>query len=136
MLPLVTYGIAEASTTRKPSIPCTFMLVGSTTDPSTAPILQVHEGCSAVSPSFATQSRICSPVSTLGPGDADRLNPFPAVLRGRKVVEPELRVDSRVGGLDFHRASGVGVHGADVDLVAVAARRDGAVVADRNRQEV
>jgi hypothetical protein len=31
---------------------------------------QVQDGCSAVSASFATQSRICSSVSTSEPGDS------------------------------------------------------------------
>src|SRR5256885_15210561 len=70
MLPLVMYGIAEASTTRRPGIPCTDMLDGSTTDPLPVPILAVQEGCSAVSASLATQSMICWSVSTLGPGDS------------------------------------------------------------------
>ena len=30
----------------------------------------VHDGCSAVSPSRATHSRICSSVATAGPGDS------------------------------------------------------------------
>ena len=30
----------------------------------------VHDGCSAVSPSFATHARISSSVSTLGPGES------------------------------------------------------------------
>lgn len=69
MLPLVTYGIAEASTTRRPSSPCTRMLVGSTTERGSVPIFAVQEGCSAVSASLATQLRICSGVSISGPGE-------------------------------------------------------------------
>ena len=42
---------------------------GSTTDSSSVPSLAVHDGCSAVSASRATQSRISSSVSTDGPGD-------------------------------------------------------------------
>ncbi len=34
------------------------------------PIWQVHDGCSAVSASLATQSRISSSVSTSRPGDS------------------------------------------------------------------
>ena len=70
MLPLGMYGIAEASTTRRPSTPCTRMLAGSTTDSAVVPILQVHEGCSAVSASLATQSRISSSLFTPSPGDS------------------------------------------------------------------
>ncbi len=42
----------------------------------------------------------------------------------------------RVGALERQRPSGVGVHRTDVDLVAVPARRRGAVIADGERQEV
>src|ERR1700691_5984316 len=41
MLPLVTYGITEASTTRSPSRPCTRIVAGSTTDCSPVPIAAV-----------------------------------------------------------------------------------------------
>ena len=51
--------------------------------------------------------------------DPDRLDPLLAVLRGREVVELHRGVLSRVGALDPHPAAGVGVHRADVDLVAV-----------------
>ena len=70
MLPFVTYGNTEASTTRRPSTPWTRIEVGSVTDMSSVPIRQVQDGCSAVSASFATQSRICSSVSTSGPGES------------------------------------------------------------------
>ena len=70
MLPLVTYGKTDASTTRRPSVPCTFIVAGSTTDISSTPILAVHDGCSAVSASARTQSRISSSVSTDGPGES------------------------------------------------------------------
>ena len=58
-----TYGMADASTTRSRSIPWTVMLAGSRTASGPVPILHVQDGCSAVSPSLATQSRICSAVS-------------------------------------------------------------------------
>ncbi len=45
------------------------MVAGSTTDSGPVPILAVHDGCSAVSASLATQDRICSGVSTSGPGE-------------------------------------------------------------------
>jgi hypothetical protein len=45
------------------------MVVGSTTDSGSVPIFAVHEGCSAVSASLATQARICSGVSISGPGE-------------------------------------------------------------------
>ena len=45
-------------------------------------------------------------------------------------------MDPRVGAHDLHGAAGVGVHRSDVHLVAVAAGRRRAVVADRDRQEV
>ncbi|ANH36734.1 hypothetical protein I601_0281 [Nocardioides dokdonensis FR1436] len=50
-------------------MPCTRMVLGSTTDMSSVPILAVHEGCSAVSASSATQSRISWSVLTPGPGE-------------------------------------------------------------------
>ena len=43
---------------------------GSTTDMPSTPIRQVHDGCSAVSASRATQSRISSSLSTDGPGES------------------------------------------------------------------
>src|SRR3954462_15584035 len=70
MLPLVTYGNTEASTTRSPSTPCTRLDDGCTTDMSAVPIFAVPDGCSAVSASLATHSRISSGVCTLGPGDS------------------------------------------------------------------
>jgi hypothetical protein len=57
---VVIYGITDASTTFRPSTPCTPIICGSVTDIESIPILAVHEGCSAVSESCATQSRICS----------------------------------------------------------------------------
>ena len=45
------------------------MLSGSTTLASSVPIFAVHDGCSAVSASLATQSRIWSSVSTSLPGE-------------------------------------------------------------------
>ena len=115
----------------------------------------VQEGCSAVSASRATQSRICSSDSTSGPGEisppsnaaragwprmlaghADRLDPLAAVLVGGQVVEPQRRVRARVRAGDPAGAAGVGVHRADVHLVAVAGRGRRAVVAHRDGQEV
>src|SRR5918992_4740397 len=69
MLPLVTNGKTEASTTRSPSVPWTFIVLGSVTDISSTPILAAQEGCSAVSASLRTHSRISSSVSTEGPGE-------------------------------------------------------------------
>ena len=69
MLPLVTNGNTDASTTRSPSVPWTHIEVGSTTAASSVPILAVHDGCSAVSASRATQSRISWSVSTPAPGE-------------------------------------------------------------------
>ena len=51
-------------------MPCTPIVAGSTTDISSMPILAVHDGCRAVSASARTQSRICSSVSTDGPGES------------------------------------------------------------------
>ena len=135
--------------------PCTPIVAGSTTAMSSTPIFAVHEGCSAVSPSRRTQSRISSSVATAGPGrglaavvrrhrrlvedaprDADRLDPLAAVLVGGQVVEPQCRLGLRVGRRDLHRAAGVGVHRPDVHLVAVAGRRGAAVVAHGDGQEV
>ena len=70
MLAFVTNGKTDASTTRRPSMPCTRIDVGSTTAPSPTPILQVHDGWSAVSASLATHSRICSSVATSLPGES------------------------------------------------------------------
>jgi len=70
MLPLVTKGNTDASTTRRPSTPCTRIVAGSTTDISSTPMAAVHEGCSAVSASARTQSRISSSVETVGPGES------------------------------------------------------------------
>ena len=91
------------------------------TSPST-PIRAVHDGWSAVSASRATQSRISSSVvdgrarrglaAVVGvhrrlaedaPGDADGLDPLPAVLVGREVVEAQRRVLVRVGALERDR---------------------------------
>ena len=68
MLPLVTKGKTLASTTLRPSVPCTRMLVGSVTDMSSVPIFAVHEGWSAVSASLRTQSRAAASVPPTGPG--------------------------------------------------------------------
>jgi len=70
------------------------------------------------------------------PGHPDDLDPLPAVLVGGEVVEAEGRLGPRVAGLDPDVAPGVRVHGADMDLVAVAVARRRAVVADGQRQEV
>ena len=70
------------------------------------------------------------------PRDPDRLDPLAPVGVGGQVVEPQRRVDGRVGRDDPDRAAGVGVHRADVHLVAVTAGRRRAVVPDRDRQEV
>ena len=115
MLPLVTNGKTDASTTRRPSSPCTRIVVGSTTASASVPIFAVHDGWSAVSASRRTQSRISSSVSTPGPGrdlavvergepglaedvagDPDGLDPLPAVVGRRQVVEQHRR-DARSG---------------------------------------
>src|ERR1700733_6791333 len=70
MLPLVTYGMADASTTRSPERPCTRSDAGSVTASGPVPIAQVQDGCSAVSASRATHARISSSVATDGPGDS------------------------------------------------------------------
>ena len=116
------------------------------------PIRAVQDGCSAVSASARTHSRISSSVSTEGPGrdlavvvrrerrlvedvarHPDRLHPLLAVGGRRQVVEQHRRVLPRVPRLDPHVAAGVGVHRADVDLVAVALDGRGAVVPDGDR---
>ena len=131
------------------------MLAGSTTDIGSVPILAVHDGCSAVSASRATQSRICSSVATSGPGasspplnwsNAGWLRMFLAMriasthsLRswcGRHIVESQRRVHGRVARGDLDRAPGVRIHRPDVHLVTMAAGRRGTVVADGDRQEV
>ena len=60
MLPFVMMGMTEASTTRTPSTPWTRMVNGSTTAIGSVagPSLHVQDGCSAVSASSRTQSRM------------------------------------------------------------------------------
>ena len=70
------------------------------------------------------------------PDAADGLHPLPPVLVGGQVVEPQGGLGPGVGRLDLHRPAGVAVHGPDVDLEPVPARRRGAVVADGQGQEV
>ena len=103
------------------------------------PIRAVHDGCSAVSASRATQARISSSVATDGPGDIspplygaiagwsrispgdpDRLDPLAPVLLGREVVEAQRRMRRAGRCSEVDRAARVRVHRADVDLVAVA----------------
>src|SRR5438105_2037533 len=43
MLPFGTYGNTDASTTRRPSTPCTRIVDGSTTDSSSAPMRHVQD---------------------------------------------------------------------------------------------
>ena len=69
-------------------------------------------------------------------GHADRLDPLAPVGRRGQVVEHHRRVLLGVARDDPDAAAGVGVHGADVHLVAVALGGHAAVVADRDRQEV
>ena len=118
------------------------------------PILAVHEGCSAVSASVRTQSRISSSVSTDRPGrelaaverrerrlvedvarDPHRLDPLAPVVVGGQVVEQHRRVLPRVASSGCapsrgcRRTSGrcaPGSRGASV-------RPARAVVADRDR---
>ena len=135
-------------------MPRTAIVAGSSTSSSPVPMRHVQEGCRAVSASRATQSRISSSDVTAGPGESspslngskrrlrqdlaragDCLQPLAAVLLGGQVVEAQLRVLARIDRDDLHRAAGVGVHRADVHLVAMALRGR-AVVADRQRQEV
>lgn len=63
---------------------------------------------------------------------ADGLYPLAAVLIGGDVVEAERGVHARVGRNHLDRASSIGVHRADMHLVAVALGC-GAVVTDRDR---
>src|SRR6266536_2882663 len=95
MFPFVTYGKTDASTTRRPSSPCTRIVSGSTTDSSSVPIFAAH--------------------------DANRLDPLAAILVRRQIVEAQRRMPARVGALDLHRAARIGVHRPDVHLVAVLA---------------
>ena len=74
MFPLGTNGNTDASTTRSPSSPRTRIVSGSTTASSSVPIRHVQDGCSAVSASRATHSRISSSVTTAGPGDSSPAN--------------------------------------------------------------
>ena len=99
----------------------------------------MHDGCSAVSASRATQSRTSWSRSESRSGrnlaaverieggllqdlsrDVDGLDPLPPVLIGRQIVETNRRVHARVGRDDLDRAAGVRVHRSDVNLVAVA----------------
>ena len=66
----------------------------------------------------------------------DRLDPLAPVVRCRQVVEEHRRVLLGVLRDDPDPAAGVGVHGPDVHLVAVALGGRRAVVADGDRQEV
>ena len=155
MLPFVTYGIADASTTRNPSIPRTFIVRGSTTDRSSVPIRHVHEGCSAVSPfpahpvqdllvglhllargELTAVERTERRLREDRPRDLDRLHPFLPILVGRQVVEPERRVHPGIGAHDLHRPPRVRVHRSDVHLVAVVPGRSRPVVANGDGQEV
>ena len=61
-------GITEASATARPSIPCTPIVSGSTTDSPSVPSRHVDVGCMFDCAVRATQSRISSSVSTPGPG--------------------------------------------------------------------
>src|ERR1700746_1966342 len=127
MFPFGTVGKTDASTTRRPSTPWTRIEPGSTT----LPIAHVHDGCSAVSASRRWQCRpraARDPVQDLlvrldlrprrelaalerlerrlpqnAPRDADRLDPFAAVLLRGQVVEPQRRMRPRVGARDLHR---------------------------------
>ena len=67
---------------------------------------------------------------------ANGLDPLAAVLRGREVVEAQGRVLARVGRFNLYGTTRVGVHRADMHLVAVATLRHGAVVADGEWQEM
>ena len=58
ILPDGMVGMTEASTTRNPSMPCTRNVAGSTTDISSVPIAHVHDGCSAVSASRASERAV------------------------------------------------------------------------------
>src|SRR3954447_559748 len=62
-------GIAEASTTRSCSTPCT-RNCGSTTVWGPVPIMQVEAGWLAVAATFLIQLSISASVCTLGPGDS------------------------------------------------------------------
>src|SRR6202012_4729546 len=70
MLPLVTYGMTDASTTRSPDTPCTAIDSGSVTDSGPVPIAHVQDGCSAVSASLATHSSTSASLDTDGPGES------------------------------------------------------------------
>ena len=70
MLPLVTFGMTEASTTLSASVPCTPIDSGSTTAMPSRPSRAVPDGCSAVSASRATQSMISSSLRISGPGES------------------------------------------------------------------
>ncbi len=64
------------------------------------------------------------------------LGPLATVLRSGQVVKQHFGLLERIAGPDAHPAPAVGEHGADVELVAVAGRGHGTVVADCDRQEV
>ena len=72
MLPFVTFGITEASTTLRPDVPSTPIVAGSVTASGSVPSRAVPAGCNAVSASRATQSMISSSDSAAGPGDSSR----------------------------------------------------------------
>ncbi|MCY1224890.1 hypothetical protein D9M72_370670 [compost metagenome] len=69
-------------------------------------------------------------------GDVDGLHPFAAVLVGGEVVEHHGGVHGGIRGCDLEAAAGVGIHGADVHLVAVLRIRLLAVVPHGDGEEV
>ena len=66
----------------------------------------------------------------------DGFHPLAPILRGGQVVEAQRGMDRGIDAAQLDRAARVRVHGADVDLVAVAAGGRRAVVADGHGQEV
>ncbi|MCY1240805.1 hypothetical protein D9M72_536700 [compost metagenome] len=68
-LPVTILGMIEASTTRRPDSPCTRPWLSTTAIGSEAsPILQVQDGCSAVSACSRTKASISASLCTIMPG--------------------------------------------------------------------
>jgi hypothetical protein len=133
-------GIAEASTTRSRSTPCT-RNCGSTTAWGPVPITQVEAGWLAVAATFRIQLSISASVFTLGPGDTSAprkrasggwaatsraiLKPWRKrrqVVRRGEEVRHDLHLVARIVRAQQHLAAAVGMQQAGPDAVAVGIR--------------
>src|SRR5471030_3103860 len=152
-LPVVISGMIDASTTRRPCMPCT-RPSPSTTAMSSVPIARARrvEGGFGVfayelvqllvslhvdaRADFTTAVRIQSGLLHDLPGQADAVTELLPVLLGGHVVEQDAWAFTRVLGLELHAATAWRTHGAHVRLEAVFFHAIAAVVVNRYRQEV